>query len=207
MIKSKPMTTYTSQADVEQAVRANFEAIQTILRDAGSNTSLYPAGLPGKLERSLSFSSSTAAMLTPPEPATQEEIVARRCAQVDAERDRRMAQDFAYDFGETLAVNDAGEEIAAGERLLQMTPLDRANWQTLQGAALTAFISGTPETVLPIRAEDNWNIQTTAEQVLQVLAAMTQHGAALLFAGGALKSAIRASEEPASIDITEGWPA
>ena len=102
---------------------------------------------------------------------------------------------------------DAGEEIAAGERLLQMTPLDRANWQTLQGAALTAVISGAAETVLPMRAEDNWNIQTTALQVLQVLAAMTQHGAALLFAGGALKSAIRASEEPASIDITEGWPA
>lgn len=161
---------------------------------------------PGKLERSLSFSSTTAALLTPPEPATQEEIVARRCAQVDAERDRRMAQDFAYDFGETPAVNDAGEEIAAGERLLQMTPLDRANWQTLQGAALTAVISGAAETVLPMRAEDNWNIKTTAFQVLQVLAAMTQHGAALLFAGGAIKSAIRAAEDPASIDITEGWP-
>ena len=132
--------------------------------------------------------------------------MARRCAQVDAERDRRMAQDFAYDFGETPAVNDAGEEIAAGERLLQMTPLDRANWQTLQGAALTAVISGAAETVLPMRAEDNWNIKTTAFQVLQVLAAMTQHGAALLFAGGAIKSAIRAAEDPASIDITEGWP-
>lgn len=199
--------TQQTRADVEQAVQTALSTVVEVLTAARENLGLYPDGLPAKLERALSFSSSTTAMLTPPEPASPEEIVAQRCAQVDAERDRRMAQDFAYDFGETLAVNDAGEEIAAGERLLQMTPLDRANWQTLQGAALTAFISGTPETVLPIRAEDNWNIQTTAEQVLQVLAAMTQHGAALLFAGGALKSAIRASEEPASIDITEGWPA
>lgn len=199
--------TFTTKAEVEQAVRSHFEGVAAILNGVRGNSALYPAGLSAKLERALSFSTSTAAMLTPPEPATPEEVVAQRCAQVDAERDRRMAQDFAYDFGEAPALNDAGDEIEAGERLLQMTPLDRANWQTLQGAALTAFISGTPETVLPIRAEDNWNIQTTAEQVLQVLAAMTEHGAALLFAGGAIKSAIRAAEDPASIDITEGWPA
>lgn len=199
--------TQRTKAEVEQAVQAALSTVVGVLASARDNRTLYPDGLPAKLERALSFSSSTTAMLTPPEPASPEEIVAQRCAQVDAERDRRMAQDFAYDFGETPALNDAGEEIAAGERLLQMTPLDRANWQTLQGAALTAVISGAAETVLPMRAEDNWNIQTTALQVLQVLAAMTQHGAALLFAGGALKSAIRASEEPASIDITEGWPA
>lgn len=58
-----------------------------------------------------------------------------------------------------------------------------------------------------MRAEDNWNIQTTAPQVLQVLAAMITHGSALLFHGGALKSAIRSAEDPASIDIMDGWPA
>jgi len=199
--------TQQTRADVEQAVQTALSTVVEVLTAARENLGLYPDGLPAKLERALSFSSSTAAMLAPPEPDTPEETVAQRCRQVDAERDRRMAQDFAYDFGEAPALNDAGDEIEAGERLLQMTPLDRANWQTLQGAALTAVISGAPETVLPMRAEDNWNIQTTALQVLQVLAAMTQHGAALLFAGGALKSAIRASEEPASIDITEGWPA
>ena len=87
-----------------------------------------------------------------------------------------------------------------------MSPMDRANWQTLQGAALTAVVSGQPNAVLPIRAEDNWNIQTTAVQVLSVLSEMTQHGAGLLFYGGALKSQIRASSDPASIDIITGWP-
>ncbi|MBD7941569.1 DUF4376 domain-containing protein [Brevundimonas guildfordensis] len=128
------------------------------------------------------------------------------CRQIDAERDRRTALDFAYDFGETPAVDDSGGEIAAGERLLQMRPEDQRNWQALQGAALTAVVSGAPETVLPMRAEDNWNIQTTAAQVLQVLAAMTAHASALLLHGGALKSQVRAAADPASVDWMTGWP-
>lgn len=128
------------------------------------------------------------------------------CALIDAERDRRTAQDFAYDFGETLALDDAGAEIAAGVRQLQMRPEDQRNWQALQGAALSAVVSGAPNTILPMRAEDNWNIQTTALQVLAVLAAMTEKGSRLLFHGGALKSQQRASY-PVVIDRMEGWPA
>ncbi|HEY1071514.1 hypothetical protein [Brevundimonas sp.] len=136
------------------------------------------------------------------------------CALIDAERDRRMAEDFAHDFGETLAFDDErtllgpgqGQEIPAGLRLLQMQPdPDQRNWQALQGAALTAVVSGAPETVLPMRAEDNWNIQTTALQVLAVLSAMTAKGAELLFHGGALKSQQRAAY-PVIIDRTAGWP-
>lgn len=138
----------------------------------------------------------------PPPPKSAEQV----CFEVDAERDRRLALDFPYDFAATPALNDAGDQIEAGVRLLQMSPVDRSNWQTLQGAALTAVISGAPETILPMRAEDNWNIQTPALQVLQVLAAMTQHGSALLFAAGAIKSAVRAAEDPSSIDINAGWP-
>lgn len=137
----------------------------------------------------------------PPTP-TAEDI----CRQIDAERDRRTALDFAYDFGATPAVDDSGAQIAAGERLLQMRPEDQRNWQALQGAALTAIVSGAPDTTLPMRAEDNWNIQTTAAQVLQVLAAMTAHASALLFHGGALKSKVRAAADPSSVDWMTGWP-
>lgn len=139
----------------------------------------------------------------PPVPPVSVEAL---CAAVDAERDRRMALDWTYDFGTTPALDDDQVQIEAGVRSLQMRPEDRANWQTLQGAALTAVVSGQPGTILPMRAEDNWNIQTTAAQVLEVLAAMTAHGSALLFAGGAIKSAIRSAEDPASIDIMAGWP-
>ena len=127
------------------------------------------------------------------------------CALIDAERDRRTAEDFAHDFGETLALDDSGAEIAAGVRLLQMRPEDQRNWQALQGAALTAVVSGAPDTILPMRAEDNWNVQTTALQVLGVLAAMTAKGSRLLFHGGALKSQQRAAY-PVIIDRMEGWP-
>lgn len=137
-----------------------------------------------------------------PPALTAEEI----CRQIDAERDRRTALDFAYDFGATPALDDSGAQIAAGERLLQMRPEDQRNWQALQGAALTAIVSGAPDTTLPIRAEDNYNIQTTAAQVLQVLAAMTAHASALLFHGGALKSQVRAAPDPTSVDWMTGWP-
>ena len=140
------------------------------------------------------------------EPAPEPDPTDVLCAEVDAERDRRLALDFVHDFGTTSALDDLGNEIEAGERALQMSPMDRANWQTLQGAALTAVVSGQPNAVLPMRAEDNWNIQTTAVQVLSVLSEMTQHGAGLLFYGGALKTQIRASSDPASIDIITGWP-
>lgn len=130
----------------------------------------------------------------------------RLCAAVDAERDRRTALDFAYDFGSAPAINGAGQSIEAGVRRLQMRSNDRANWQALQGAALTAVVSGAPATVMPMRAEDNWNIQTTAAEVLQVLAAMTAHGAALLFHGAALKDAIRSAADPSEVDIAAGWP-
>lgn len=143
--------------------------------------------------------------LTWVEPEPVMPTVEQLCAAIDAERDRRMALDFTHDFGATPALDDLGNEIEAGERLLQMRPEDRANWQTLQGAALTAVVSSQPNVILPMRAEDNWNIQTTALQVLGVLAEMTQHGSNLLFAGGALKSQQRAIY-PEVVDIMTGWP-
>lgn len=200
-----PMT-YPTRAATEAAVRSRFDDIAAILGAAKTDTALYPEGLPAHIDRALRFSSTMASTLAPPEPLTPEQVMASLCAAVDVERDRRLALDFTYDFGETPAVDDGGVEIEAGERQLQMRESDRANWQALQGAALTAIVSGQPNTVLPMRAEDNWNIRTTATQVLQVLAAMTAHGAALLFHGGALKSAILAAEDPASVDVLTGWP-
>jgi hypothetical protein len=131
------------------------------------------------------------------------------CAAVDRERDRRLALDFTYDFGATPAVNDAGETIAAGSRALQMAPQNRADWQTVHGLALAAVVAGSPNAVIPLRAEDNWNIQTPAIQVLACLAAAALRGSAIVFYGGALKTAIRAAEDEAAldaIDIEVGWP-
>lgn len=133
-------------------------------------------------------------------------LIEAKCKQVDIERDLRIANDFLYDFGETVAIDDFGVQIAAGIRALQMKDKDRNFWETLRGSALTAVVSGVPATVMYMRSADNWNIQTTAIQVLQVLAAASQRGALLVSHAGSLKSQLRTSNDPASIDITAGWP-
>lgn len=143
--------------------------------------------------------------LTWVEPEPVMPTVEQLCADIDKERDRRMAEDFTHDFGATPAQDDLGNQIVAGERQLQMRPEDRANWQTALGVAHTAVLSGAPDTIVALRAEDNWNIQTTALQVMATMAAMASHGAALLFAGGALKSQQRAIY-PEAVDISTGWP-
>ena len=127
------------------------------------------------------------------------------CATIDAERDRRLATDFVFDFGATMAVDDDGTEIAAGERALQMRPLDVSNWLALSSVATVAVMSGNGAAVLPMRAEDNWSIQTPATQVLDALTAAFARGSALTMAGGAIKSQQRAAY-PEVIDITTGWP-
>lgn len=128
------------------------------------------------------------------------------CALIDAERDRRLSRNYSHDFGETAAQDDYGNSFAAGFRNLQMRPEDRTNWQTLQGAALTAVIGGQPDLIMPMRADDNCNIMTTAIQVLGILAAMTAYGSRILFHGGALKGQTRVAEDLAAINIYEGWP-
>ena len=201
--------TFATRDALKADLRERFSAISAILDTAAGDTALFPEGLPIDLDRVQRYARMVTPQLAPAaaaEPETLEQAKARLCTAVDAERDRRIALDFAHDFGTIPALNGAGDEIEAGVRHLQMRDSDRARWQALQGAALTAVVSGQPNAVLPMRAEDNWNIQTTATQVLAVLAAMTAHGASLLFFGASLKDAIRASEEPETVDIASGWP-
>jgi hypothetical protein len=137
------------------------------------------------------------------------ELKAAKIAWLDGERDRRQRLDFVYDFGATMAIDDFAEEIEAGERSLQMGPEDQKNWMVLQGQALAAAAAGSPGAVLPMRAEDNWNVQTTAAQVLTVTSAMVLRNSQLLFFAGGLKSQVRAAEDLAeldAIDLSTGWP-
>jgi len=129
---------------------------------------------------------------------------------VDAERDRRQQLDLVYDFGPTVAIDDDLNEQVAGPRALQMafTP-DQRNWQALQSTALAAVVAGQGDAILPMRAEDNWNVQTTATQVLQATAAMVARNAPILFYGGSLKSQVRGApthEALDAINIMVGWP-
>lgn len=131
-------------------------------------------------------------------------------AAIDAERDRRQQEDFSYDFGETPAQDDTGAVIQAGPRALQMRfEPDQRNWQALQSQALVVPEAARGEVIMPMRAEDNWNIATTAEQVIAVTSALVARNAAILFHGGALKSQVRAASTSAALDainISAGWP-
>lgn len=145
-------------------------------------------------------------------PIPIEQAGATVIAAIDAERDRRQQLDFDHDFGAIAAVDDFGDQIEAGIRTLQMGLADQQNWGFLQSQALAAVVSGAPTTLMPMRAEDNWNVQTTAVQVLGVAAAMFGRNAALLFHGGQLKSQARAAIAAAdtaglaAIQIQTGWP-
>lgn len=130
---------------------------------------------------------------------------------IDTKRDELQQADFEYDFGELLAIDDFDNELPAGIRRLQMRPEDRANWGDLQAQAMVAGMANLPDTLLPMRAEDNFNVQTTAGDVLVVTSAMFARNAGYLFKGGALKSrarqAVAADDAEAFdlIDIEAGW--
>jgi hypothetical protein len=138
--------------------------------------------------------------------ARKAERVAALVAEVDRIRDAKIASDFVYDFGTTPALDDLGNQIEAGVRLLQMRDKDRAFWENLRGTALTAVLNNQGSAIMYMRAEDNWNIQTTASQVLTVLTATSVRGAQLVAFAGALKTQIRTAEDPDAVTINDGWP-
>lgn len=128
--------------------------------------------------------------------------------QIDLKRDELQQADFVHDFGAIEAIDDFGLVIAAGERLLQMRPEDRTNWQDLRSEAALVPAEARATTLMPMRAEDNWNIQTSAADVLAVTSAMFARNAGYLFRGGVMKSRTRAAEDHAAldtIDIEAGW--
>lgn len=155
------------------------------------------------------------------EPVPLAQIEAQELRAIDAERDARQQEDFLYDFGDTLAFDDErtamgpghGQEIAAGIRALQMKPEDQDNWTRLHGLALGVPEASRGGVVMPMRAEDNWNIQTTAADVVAVYAAGVMRGSEILFFAGALKSQVRAhiaaGDVAAALAVRQNavWPA
>lgn len=144
------------------------------------------------------------------EPIPLEERKAVLLAAIDAERDRRQQLDLVFDFGDIAAIDDEGNEASAGQKALQMKfEPDQRNWLGLQSQALAAVITGQGETLMPMRAEDNYNVQTSAMQVLPATAAMVARNAAILFFGGQLKTQVRNAATGAELDainINVGWP-
>lgn len=129
---------------------------------------------------------------------TLDALIAARCADVDAERDRRMAL-YLHDFGAPHGV--LGLQLRDAD--------DKANWLTLKDTARDLIAAGQGAALLPLRTTENVVLQLSAEQIVAVLGSMAAHGASVLAASWAHKDAIRAlaTVEPvATYDITTGWP-
>lgn len=148
-----------------------------------------------------------------PDPPTPEQLATARaasaeriCRLIDSERDRRQQLDFPWDFGATPALDDMGQEAPAGVRSLQMGLRNQSDWQGLHAFALAAVVGGQPERLLPMRCDDNVNVQTEAVQVLTVLQAAALRNSRLVFIGGALKTQVRMSADP-QMPPPEAWDA
>lgn len=139
-----------------------------------------------------------------PEPVapTAEDI----CRQIDAERDRRQALDFEYDFGDAVAILDDGSQERAGFRSLQMAERNKRDWMGQHGRALAAMNRGEPNTTIFIRAEDNANLMVPAWMWIEAFEAGSDRDERLMAYGGSRKSEVRAAADPSSVNISDGWP-
>ena len=133
---------------------------------------------------------------TPPSP-TLEARRESRVRDVAAELGARLSS-YAHDFGPGYGVLH-----------LQLRDNDdRTNWLTLRTTATDLILAGLGDNpVLAIRTEENITVSLNALQAAQVMGAMAAWGGAMLAAGWAHKDAVRVSDDPESIDITQGWPA
>lgn len=137
-----------------------------------------------------------------PDAPTAEDI----CDQIDAERDRRQALDFAYDFGDVVAVLDDGTQERAGIRSLQMAPRNKTDWLGQQARALDAMRRELPDTIIFIRVSDNANLLVPAWLWLDVFEAGAARDERLMAFGGPLKTQVRAAVDPSMVDWQAGWP-
>lgn len=137
-----------------------------------------------------------------PEPVapTVEEL----CALIDAERDRRQALDFAYDFGDVVAVLDDDTQERAGVRSLQMGERNKRDWLG-QHARATAKATADPNAIIFIRASDNANLLVPAWMWIAAFEEGADRDERLMAFGGRLKTQQRAAY-PVIIDRMEGWP-
>ncbi len=135
------------------------------------------------------------------EPETPALTAEDICRQIDAERDRRQALDFEYDFGDAVAVLDDDTQERAGVRSLQMGARNKTDWLGQQARALAD-----PGRLIFVRASDNANLIVPAQVWLAAFEAGADRDERLMAFGGRMKSQVRAAADPSSVDWTTGWP-
>lgn len=117
---------------------------------------------------------------------------------LDAQYEDIRQSSFAFDFGDTDAIDDSGNITEAGIKNIQMrdTALnpDQSNWNKLVGILTIAVMNGLPSsTVSQIRVEENVNVQTTVAQFFTAISAAAFRNQKYLFYSIYIKSQIRSA--------------
>lgn len=152
------------------------------------------------------------------DPGSIETARAAKRKAIDEAFQAHNTANFPWDFGAIEAVDDLGVSVGpAGVRSLQIRDLeDKTNWTAAHTVAMAAVALGAPETIVPLKCDDNVWVQTTALQAMQVLAlgdgpviSLFQRQAANLARYGALKKPCADAVDQAdldAIDEADGWP-
>lgn len=139
------------------------------------------------------------------------DLIDAECARIDAERDRRQALDFRFDFGETPAVLDDGSIVPAHDRALQMGGRNKRDWMAQQGRALVAVQAGAEDVIILVRASDNANLLVPPAQFLETFEAGAERDQNLMIYAAQRKTLVRAQTSSAGVVATRqvtdaGWP-
>ena len=131
----------------------------------------YSQAISAVLEgKRVSIEGGTLSVAFPPEPEpepepepTPEEAHAAKIAAINAERDRRLAAGFDYDFGD-----------ARGVHRINTTDADMRGWDEVTKMAQTALNLGQPETEIGIKTGTG-RATVTASEWQMILLAVGQH--------------------------------
>lgn len=170
-----------TRTEVEAFVGSRLIEIAEALASARSDEALFPAGLPAALERALSYAKGAAPgfLATPASPTVEDRLKALAALRW------RMSQTFAYDGVAAAPADSALAAVTGFVVAAQITPPEGATVWKL--------------------AQNEFRLWTFAEVVAYGIAIRT-HIQACFDREEALTALIVAAEDPASIDITTGWP-
>lgn len=181
-----------NRTQINDIVLKNLEEIEQVLSDESSG-STYPDGLPLTLYRCLSMARSAIPAFAPPED-TVELIVSK----INAERDRRIDGGFVWN-GISFQSRPSDRENIMGAAQLAMAYLGA-------GGDPLSLRWADPEADFVWIAADNKTVPMTAADVCALFQAGVEFKSALTFCARAMKDAVIAAEEPASVPWRDNWP-
>lgn len=137
-----------------------------------------------------------------PEEREAERLEGRRTlllSRVEAEYQRRLLQDFPYDFGDSVAVDLDGNTRQAGVMNLQMSPENQRDWQV----SWLDAISADPASTMTIMCENRWFVSGPPSLFIDTFRAIKASRQQLLAGSKMIAKVIRDAETDEQLDQAE----